>query len=277
MPDDDGPEASSLAVVSKPFAHDSARLHVTGAATYVDDVREPAGTLHIAPGLAEAARGRLLKLDLDPVRRAPGVVCALTAADIPGRNDISPSAGDEPMFATRDIIFHGQMLFAVVAATRDAARRAARLRVVEIEREDANPHHRGRDRRRGRVQPDYAVRPRRCRGGAGGLSAPSRRAPVDRRPGALLPRGPGRARDPRRGRPDDGDLLDAGSGRGAAYRGPRAGRARRDGDGGDAPSGRRLRRQGEPGLRLGGDRGARQPASPAVRASCGSTATTISR
>ena len=135
MPPDDGQEGIGLAVVSKPFAHDSARLHVTGAAAYVDDVREPAGILHVAPGLAEAARGRLLKLDLDAVRRAPGVVCALTAADIPGRNDISPAADDEPMFATRDIIFHGQMLFAVVAANRDAARRAARLATVEIERE----------------------------------------------------------------------------------------------------------------------------------------------
>jgi xanthine dehydrogenase molybdopterin-binding subunit B len=28
------------------------RLHVQGAATYVDDIGEPAGTLHIAIGMA---------------------------------------------------------------------------------------------------------------------------------------------------------------------------------------------------------------------------------
>ncbi len=132
MPDDDAPEAAALAVVSKPHPHDSARLHVTGAATYVDDMREPAGTLHIAPGLANVARGRLLRLDLDPVRRAPDVVAVLAAADIPGRNDIAPAAGDEPMFAAGDVMFHRQPLFAVVARTRDAARRAVRRAVVDI-------------------------------------------------------------------------------------------------------------------------------------------------
>jgi len=48
----------SLAVVRKPIVHDSARLHVSGAATYVDDIREPEGTLHVAVGLAPKARGR---------------------------------------------------------------------------------------------------------------------------------------------------------------------------------------------------------------------------
>ncbi|MBV8567379.1 MAG: xanthine dehydrogenase molybdopterin binding subunit [Methylobacteriaceae bacterium] len=121
-----------LAVVRKPIAHDSARLHVQGAATYVDDIREPDGTLHLAVGLATAARGRLVALDLDPVRAAPGVVRVLTAADIPGKNDVSPAFGDDPMFADAEVSFHGQVLFAVVATTRDAARRAARLARIEI-------------------------------------------------------------------------------------------------------------------------------------------------
>ncbi|MBV9702211.1 MAG: xanthine dehydrogenase molybdopterin binding subunit, partial [Methylobacteriaceae bacterium] len=121
-----------LAVVRKPIAHDSARLHVQGAATYVDDIREPDGTLHLAVGLAPAARGRLVALDLDPVRAAPGVVRVLTAADIPGKNDVSPAFGDDPMFADAEVSFHGQVLFAVVATTRDAARRGARLARIEI-------------------------------------------------------------------------------------------------------------------------------------------------
>ena len=36
---------AALATVSKPLPHDSARLHVRGAA-YVDDILEPSGTLH---------------------------------------------------------------------------------------------------------------------------------------------------------------------------------------------------------------------------------------
>ena len=120
------------AVVHKPLPHDSARLHVSGAATYIDDIREPAGTLHIAIGVADKASGTLRALDLDAVRAAKGVVAVLTAADIPGRNDIAPAFADEPLFADKEILFHHQALFAVVATNRDEARRAARLARVDI-------------------------------------------------------------------------------------------------------------------------------------------------
>src|SRR5262249_5814266 len=78
------------------------------------------------------ARGRITALDLAAVRAVPGVVAVLTAADIPGRNDASPIAGDDPIFAERAIEFHQQVVFAVVAQTRDIARRAARLGKVEV-------------------------------------------------------------------------------------------------------------------------------------------------
>jgi xanthine dehydrogenase large subunit len=68
---------------------------VAGSAAYVDDLREPAGTLHVAVGSATSARGVVGCIDLlglpnaavtvqvrRIVRQAPGVVAALTAADI---------------------------------------------------------------------------------------------------------------------------------------------------------------------------------------------------
>jgi xanthine dehydrogenase large subunit len=120
--------------VHSAVAHDSARKHVTGAAVYVDDMAEPAGTLHAAPGLAAKAHARVRRLDLSAVRAAPGVVAVLTAADIPGVNDVSPiHAGDDPVFAVEKVEFHGQVLFAVIAESRDAARRAARLADVKYE------------------------------------------------------------------------------------------------------------------------------------------------
>jgi xanthine dehydrogenase large subunit len=124
-----------LRVVRVASAHDSAIGHVRGSAIYVDDIREPAGTLHLAVGGAPAARGPVKTLDLAAVRNAPGVVAVLTAADIPGKNDVSPVAGDDPMFADGAVEFHGQVLFAVAAETRDAARRAVRLARIEIEPE----------------------------------------------------------------------------------------------------------------------------------------------
>jgi xanthine dehydrogenase large subunit len=124
--------------VRQALPHDSAFKHVQGSADYIDDMPEPEGTLHVAIGGAPAARGRILRIDLDQVRAFPGVRAVITANDIPGKNDISPANADEPAFAAERAEYHGQPVFAVIATTRDIARRAATLAVIEIEREPPN-------------------------------------------------------------------------------------------------------------------------------------------
>jgi len=126
------PLEQDTAVVHKPHPHDSARLHVRGLAPYIDDIREPEGVLHVAVGQANKAAGKLVSLDLEAVRAAPGVVAVVTASDIPGKNDIAPAFADEPLLAFQDILFHGQPLFAVAATTREAARRAVKLARIDI-------------------------------------------------------------------------------------------------------------------------------------------------
>ncbi|MEZ5783706.1 MAG: xanthine dehydrogenase molybdopterin binding subunit [Rhizobiaceae bacterium] len=112
--------------------HDSAHKHVAGSALYIDDMPEPAGTLHGCLGLSAVAHGKIVQMDLSAVRSAPGVVCVLTAADVPGRNDISPTGrDDEPVLAQGNVQFFGQPIFCVVAETREQARRATRLAKVE--------------------------------------------------------------------------------------------------------------------------------------------------
>ncbi|KGJ13813.1 aldehyde oxidase [Paracoccus sanguinis] len=121
---------------SRDVPHESATLHVTGRADYTDDLPIPEGALHAALGLATVAHGTIRRMDLDAVRAAPGVVGVLTAADIPGRNDVSPiGRGDDPILAEGRVMFHGQPVFAVIAETREAARRAATL--AEIDYDDA--------------------------------------------------------------------------------------------------------------------------------------------
>ncbi len=121
-------------IVGKSIAHDSATLHVAGSATYIDDIPEPDGTLHVVPGYAKrGTAGKITELDLDSVRTYPGVVTVLTAKDIPGHNDCSPSIGGDPILADGEIMYHGQVIFAVVATTRDAARRASRLASISVE------------------------------------------------------------------------------------------------------------------------------------------------
>jgi len=107
--------------------HDSAHKHVTGEALYIDDMPEPSGTLHGCLGLSTIAHGTIREMDLAAVQAAPGVVAVLTAADVPGENDISPTGRhDEPVLA-ETVQFFGQPVFAVIAATREQARRACRL------------------------------------------------------------------------------------------------------------------------------------------------------
>jgi xanthine dehydrogenase large subunit len=114
--------------------HDSAHKHVTGSAVYIDDMPEPAGTLHGCLGLSAATHATIRSMDLSAVRAAPGVVDVLTAKDIPGENDISPTGRhDEPILADGKVQFFGQPIFCVVARTREEARRACRLAKVEYD------------------------------------------------------------------------------------------------------------------------------------------------
>ncbi|HEX8029761.1 MAG TPA: xanthine dehydrogenase molybdopterin binding subunit [Vicinamibacterales bacterium] len=153
-----GDVEAATRIVQVPTAHDSASRHVTGSAVYVDDLREPEGTLHLAPGGAPTARGRIKRLGLDAVKAAPGVVLVLTSADIPGLNDCSPVRGDDPILADEVIEFHGQVLFAVVAETREAARRAVRLAEIEIDSEPAVISVDQALAAGHRLMPDYAFR-----------------------------------------------------------------------------------------------------------------------
>ncbi|MDE3011512.1 MAG: xanthine dehydrogenase molybdopterin binding subunit [Pseudomonadota bacterium] len=114
------------------LVHDSAHLHVSGQASYVDDLPEPAGTLHAALGLSELAHARLVRLDLDAVRRAPGVVAVLAGSDLV-HGKFGPVLADEDILVRDTVSFHGQPLFAVAASTRAAARAAVRLARVELE------------------------------------------------------------------------------------------------------------------------------------------------
>ena len=84
--------------VHSPQRHDSGHKHVAGAADYADDLPEPRGLLHLCLGLSTVAHAKLKRVDLAAVRAAPGVVAVLTAADVPGVNDISPThRHDEPI------------------------------------------------------------------------------------------------------------------------------------------------------------------------------------
>ena len=123
------------APVGRALPHESARLHVTGQARYVDDLPEAAGTLHAALGWSPVAHGRLISIDRERLLAQPGVVAVFTADDIPGANQCGPIVADDPILADGTVHYLGQPVFAVVARERRLALRAAALasEVVTIE------------------------------------------------------------------------------------------------------------------------------------------------
>lgn len=118
------PERAAIGVG---LPHESANLHVSGEATYVDDIGELRGTLHAALGLSRHAHARIASINLDLVLAAPGVIAVFTADDIPGENNCGPVLHDDPILAKDEVLYLGQPVFVVIAETHDLARRAAAL------------------------------------------------------------------------------------------------------------------------------------------------------
>ena len=71
--------------------------------------------------------GRLLGLDVEQARRAPGVLAVLTAADVPGKKDFGYIYKDTPLLAYDKTHCIGEPIALVVADTREQATDACRM------------------------------------------------------------------------------------------------------------------------------------------------------
>ena len=110
--------------------HDSAHLHVSGRAVYVDDIRTAGDAAIVLIGQSPHAHARIKSMRLDDARAHEGVFAVLTHKDIPGVNDCSPVHGDDPVFASDVVSYLGQAVFAIVARSmRDAREALGRARV----------------------------------------------------------------------------------------------------------------------------------------------------
>ncbi len=121
--------ASDAAVFAR-AAHDSALEHVTGRARFIDDMPELPGTLEVVLATSPHAHADIVDIDAALARASPGVHAVLTAADIPGINDIGPITDGEPAIACDVAEYAGAPVAAVAATTFDQAFTAAGL--VEV-------------------------------------------------------------------------------------------------------------------------------------------------
>ncbi len=112
-------QASELALGDKPF---------------VGDMTAP-GMLHGALRFSDHPRARVLRIDTSRARAHPGVVAVLTAADVPGERTQGSLTRDwRQLVAEGEVTAYvGDVLAAVAAETRHAAREAAALVDVEYE------------------------------------------------------------------------------------------------------------------------------------------------
>ncbi|WP_405421181.1 xanthine dehydrogenase molybdopterin binding subunit [Streptomyces erythrochromogenes] len=119
-------------VVGLPLPHESAGLHVTGAALYTDDlVHRAKDVLHAHPVQVMKAHGTITALRTGPALAVPGVVRVLTGADVPGVNDAGMKH-DEPLFPDT-VMFHGHAVAWVLGETLEAARLGAAAVEVELD------------------------------------------------------------------------------------------------------------------------------------------------
>ncbi len=113
--------------------HESAHKHVSGRALYVDDAIPLRERLEVWPVCAPHARAKILRRDAARARVLPGVKAVLLAEDIPGLNDTGTVRHDEPLLATNEVFYHGQLVALVVGENQDRCRRAAEALQIEYE------------------------------------------------------------------------------------------------------------------------------------------------
>lgn len=113
--------------IPKPDAYDK----VTGRAKYAGDLTME-GMLYGRAVRSPHAWADILSIDTEDAERYPGVVCVLTARDVPGVNKIGMcGTKDIPVLADGRVLFHQQAVAVIAAETLAAADAAAALVRVE--------------------------------------------------------------------------------------------------------------------------------------------------
>ncbi|HEY0253372.1 MAG TPA: xanthine dehydrogenase molybdopterin binding subunit, partial [Kofleriaceae bacterium] len=124
------PEKPDATAKGYALKHESAIGHVTGSAIYVDDQARRRPMLEMWPVMATQARAVIARVETATARAMPGVVAVLTAADVPGQNDVGAIRKDEPMLADGRVHYHGQLIAVVVGETLEQCKAAAKAVTV---------------------------------------------------------------------------------------------------------------------------------------------------
>jgi xanthine dehydrogenase molybdenum-binding subunit len=127
--------------VGKPLPRTDAAGKVYGKTPYAGDYVMP-GMLHMKVVRADMASATLRQLDVEKARALTGVVCIITAADLPdsmAATDIPGQTGQKRMDTDQQILvrnrvkYFGEPLALIAAESADIANRAAELVTFDLE------------------------------------------------------------------------------------------------------------------------------------------------
>jgi xanthine dehydrogenase large subunit len=123
-----------MTILGKSLPHDSAPLHVTGTATYIDDIAPARNELFLDFVGSPVAHGRIVAIDVSAAWAVEGVVDVLTHAEVP-ENSFGPIFHDEELLARAECFYVGQPIVLIAATSRSAliaARKAVRIEVETL-------------------------------------------------------------------------------------------------------------------------------------------------
>jgi xanthine dehydrogenase molybdopterin binding subunit len=119
--------------MSANFPHESAIKHVSGASVFVDDIIADERLLYGYVLFSRHAHARIRSVDISAAKAVQGVHAVLTAADIPGINQMGPVYKDEQCLAENKVLFIGQAVCLIAAETEGICRQAARLITIDYQ------------------------------------------------------------------------------------------------------------------------------------------------
>jgi len=123
--------------MSSSVKHLGGRLHVSGQSRFIADEAPLHGTLYAKFLFSPMAHARLININTEEAQKFPGVFKVITAADIPGSNQIGHVIKDEPLFPHDIIMYAWQPLAMVLAEDELVAEKAATL--IKVQYEELQP------------------------------------------------------------------------------------------------------------------------------------------
>ncbi|XP_051786771.1 aldehyde oxidase-like [Erpetoichthys calabaricus] len=123
--------------VGRPNVHQSGFKHSTGEAIYYDDIPSIDGELFLVFVTSTRPHAKIISIDTTEALSMPGVVAFLSAKDVPGNNKRRWFHDMVELFIEEEVMCVGQMIGAIVAETREQARRAAQK--VYVSYQDLEP------------------------------------------------------------------------------------------------------------------------------------------